>query len=237
MLVAAACALVLAPTNIVPGLLLAFPLATAGMLVLRRSLFSDVAPVLALATGAVFAVAVLATQYPTGGTGEWGGRYFALGLPVVVPVLLLALHRQGRTLAPVLRRGCAAALVVCSVALGMMSVVALRANHQEKERLVASIEAAEAVAGSGAPVVTTWSAAPRFAWPIFQSTPWLRVDSAGLPVLRQRLAAAGVDRFVFVTSDVDADRAELGGLDVLWHDEPTGRGRSVLVVRQAEVPR
>ena len=47
-------------------------------------------------TVALFAAAVLATQYATGGSGEWGGRYFALSLPLLVPLLVIGLGRSHR---------------------------------------------------------------------------------------------------------------------------------------------
>ena len=98
--VAAVVALVADPTNIVPGLLVAFPLAAVGLLALGRRSFSTPTATLACATFALFALAVIATQYRTGGTGEWGGRYFALGLPALVPVLVLALRRPGPDAGP-----------------------------------------------------------------------------------------------------------------------------------------
>lgn len=234
---AAVASLAVAPTNIVPGLLLAFPMMTPALLLLRRSLFDGPGPRLAMATAGLFALAVIATQYATGGTGEWGGRYFALAIPIVVPVLLLGLYRQGQTLDPLLRKGCATTLIVCSLALFAIAVLGLRANHQQKLRLVDSIEAGEAVAGAGAPVVTTWSAAPRFAWSSFDRIAWLRVDTAGIRRLRRQLVDRGVDRFVFVTANLADDRAQLAGLNVLWAEEPTGRGRAVLVVQEAGSPR
>jgi hypothetical protein len=117
-----------------------------------------------------------------------------------------------------------------------MAVLGLRDNHEEKRRLVASIAEGEARAGDGAPVVTTWSAASRFAWATFDRTGWLRVDGSRVEELRRRLSAQGVDRFVFVTSDLQADRPHLAGLDVVWSDGPTGPGRRVLVVQEARRP-
>ena len=94
LLVGAAAALALAagPVHLVPGLLIAFPVLAAGMtLVNRPALATDTARV-AFGTFVVFALGVAATQYERGGSGEWGGRYFAVGLPLVVPVVLLAIN-------------------------------------------------------------------------------------------------------------------------------------------------
>ena len=72
----------------------------AGLVLVRRGTFASPAARLATSTAALFALAVLATQYPVGGSMEWGGRFFHVGLPLVVPVLLLAVaaaRRRQRT--------------------------------------------------------------------------------------------------------------------------------------------
>ena len=109
---AAVVALVAGPANIVPGLLVAFPLAAAGLLLVDRATLATTAAKVAAGTFALFALAVLATQYSRGGSGEWGGRYFALGIPVVVPVLLAAVFAAGGRLAPQARRVAAGSLLV-----------------------------------------------------------------------------------------------------------------------------
>ncbi|MGI8807318.1 MAG: hypothetical protein ACR2KK_05670 [Acidimicrobiales bacterium] len=230
---AAVAALVVAPASVVPGLLVAFPLLAAGLAVLRRALFRDVGAALAGATSALFALGVIATQYPTGGTGEWGGRYFALAIPVIVPVVVLALYRQGLTLDRVTRRGALAALVLCSTALTTTAVFSLRSSHQYWDGFVGKVEQAQDIAGPGRPVVTTWSAAPRFSWAIFDRSPWLLAERDDVAEVRSALADRGTDRFVFVTVDVAADRELLTGLDVIWADGPLDGGRRILVVEES----
>ena len=231
--VAAVAALIVTPAAAVPGLLLAFPLLIAGLAVLRRPVLGRPGVTVALGTSGLFALAVLATQYPTGGGGEWGGRFFAPAVPVIVPVLLLALHRQGRRLAPVARRGAVGALVVCSLAVTSMALATLRSSHRYWSGVMASLEQAGAVAGPGAPALATWSTAPRYAWPILDRRPWLVTPTADVGRLRRAFAERGVDRFLFVTVDLDADRAALEGLDVLWSDGPLDGGRRILVVRES----
>jgi hypothetical protein len=201
-------AVVTGPANIVPGLLVAFPVLLAGLLLVSRSTLATATARLAGVTASVFALCVLATQYATGGTGEWGGRYFALGLPVAVPVLLLGLRDRGRALGPGARRGAVAAMAICSLAMATMAVEGLRANHQDKGVLLAAIDRAGVAAepGGRAVVVTTAVALPRWAWASFDRQRWLLAGPSGLDALTGRLREAGVARFVFVARVRSGDR-------------------------------
>jgi hypothetical protein len=229
---AALVALVVAPGNVVPGLLLAFPVATAGMLVLRRRHLGDAGAALLAATAALFSVAVLATQYAIGGSGEWGGRYFALMIPVAVPVLLAALRAEGRRLVPAVRRGVAGALVVCSASLSVMAVGALRADHRAGAREEDRIVAAGRATGDDRPVVlSTWIGGARLMWATFDDHRWLYVPEDEVATAVGRLRAAGVNRFVFVTTDLAAVGSHLAGLTVVVSDVAVeGRGRQILVL-------
>jgi hypothetical protein len=230
----AAVALVtIGPAVVVPGLLVAFPVLAAGLVVLRRPLFRDVGATIAMATAAIYACAVIATQYATGGTGEWGGRYFALAIPVVVPVLLLGLYRNGQRMERVARQSATGALVVCSFALAVTAMLSLRTSHREQAGLVRAIERAETVAGPGRPVVTTWKAVPRYSWAIFERRPWLLVDRTEIGALRESFVRVGTDRFVFITASPAADEPRLEGLEVVWAEEDfEGRVRILVLQRR-----
>jgi hypothetical protein len=224
---------VIGPAVVVPGLLVAFPLLTAGLLVLRRQLFHDVGATIAMATSAVYALAVIATQYPTGGTGEWGGRYFALAMPVVVPVLLLGLYRNGQGMERVARRAATVAVVVCSLAMAVNAVLSLRASHRDMAGVVSSIERAGELAGPSRPVVTTWQAVARYSWSIFDRHPWLLVERAQLGEVLESLARVKADRFVFVTANPAADQSRLDGHEVVWaHEDFDGRVRILVLQRR-----
>jgi hypothetical protein len=122
--------------------------------------------------------------------------------------------------------------VVCSAALSVMAVGALRGSHRAAARVVTRIEAAGRVTGDPRPVVlTTWIAGARLAWPTFDDHRWLYVTEDEVATAVARLRAAGVDRFVFVTNDMDRVRPQLAGVDVVASDVPAGgRGRQVLVL-------
>ena len=135
---AAVAALVIGQTTIVPGLLIACPLVLVGLLASRRSTgrgSTTTTASLAAGTFAGFAIAVIATQYGTGGSGEWGGRYFAIGLPLLVPVCLLNLQRIGEALPAATRRLATGALLVCVTCLSTMGIGGLRATDQFSGRL------------------------------------------------------------------------------------------------------
>lgn len=228
-------ALAIEPTNVVPGLLVAFPVATGGLLVLRRRLFDDVGLLVLGATAGLFTVAVLGTQYAEGGNAEWGGRYFALIVPAAAPLLLAALHAEGLALSALVRRGVATALLVCTLALSMMAIGGLRASNLAAAQMVARVQAAGRLTGDPRPVVlTTWVAGPRLLWPTFTDHRWLYVRRDDVGEAANRLHAAGIDRFLFVTLDLVEDRPQLAGFTVVAADGPgNGQGQQVLVVQSA----
>ena len=236
-LVAAGCALLAlaaAPATVVPGLLIAFPLATAGLLLVERGTLRTTAAHLAFGVFTLFALAVIATQYTKGGSGEWGGRYFAVGLPFLTPVLLLALRQAGGRLAPQPRRRAVAALAVCSVALATMGVATLRSSHRNTAQLVAMFDRAGGAAGTAQPVLlTTEGSAPRFAWQAFDRQRWLLAEPSGLGDVLDRLRTAGVARLAFVTRNLERDRPQLGPRVTVLATDGTAsdRGWHVLVLQ------
>lgn len=187
---------------IIPGLLVAFPLLLAGMVVLRRSEVTTVASRLCLATSALFAVAVLLTQYAKGGGGEWGGRYFALALPVVVPPLLDALRTAGGRLDATARRRVLAASAVVCLALSLTAVLALRHLHQGVTELTDTVleVAAQTEAGDGGlpVVVSKEESLPRFAWADLDQGRFLIADGDALDTLAGRLHETGIEQVVLV---------------------------------------
>lgn len=208
---AAVGALVVDPTNVVPGLLVACPLVTAGLVVLRRTTLVSVVAQVCLGAFVVFALAVAATQYATGGSGEWGGRYFALGLPMLLPVVLLALAQLGDRLGRATRQAGLAALVVCCVAMTTMSLSSLRAAHRLTADLMVSADQAGLATGDPRPVmVATRGLIPRMAWGTFDHQRWLLADPEDLGGLVGRVAATGVNQVVLVSDDLGHDLDRIG---------------------------
>ena len=234
--VAALAALATGPDSLVPGLLVALPLAPVGVVLLRRDQLRPAATPLAAGTFALFAVAVLATQYPQGGSGEWGGRYFALGLPLLVPVALAGVAGHRDRIDPVAAWAGAAALVACTAAVSIMAVTTLRSNHRFTADLLARIERGGAEVGGQPVLVTTAPAVPRLAWRTFDRQRWLLAEEDDLSNLVTRLRAAGVTRFGVVTNRLaqDQPRLERAGARIVGRDgRPDGGDWQVLVVDAA----
>ncbi len=74
------------PVGQVTGLVAAFPLLVMGLVQLRRADLASFTARVCLITSAVAASLVLATSYSIGGAAEWGGRFYHLLLPLVVPL-------------------------------------------------------------------------------------------------------------------------------------------------------
>jgi hypothetical protein len=227
-------ALVSGPTTVVPGLLLAFPLVVAGVLLVGRRTFRSQAARVAAGVSTLFVLAVIATQYAKGGGGEWGGRYFALAIPLYVPVLLLALRDAGGRLSSQTARTALIALAACSIVMSTIGLGALRSSHRASARLVAAVDrAGRTVAGVEPVMVTTQGSVPRFAWSTFDRQRWLLASPEGLDDLLGRLRAAGVAQVGFVTRDLPRDRATLdrAGADIVSDDGSLSeRGWHVLVI-------
>ncbi|HEV3400415.1 MAG TPA: hypothetical protein VG078_01230, partial [Acidimicrobiales bacterium] len=224
-------ALVTGPDTLVPGLVVTLPLA-AGVLLLRRHQLGSPATLMAAGTFALFGLGVLATQYPQGGSGEWGGRYFALGLPLLVPLALAALAAHRRQVDRATART-AAALVVCTAAVSVMAVASLSSSHRFTSELMATIERGGEQVGERPVLVTTAPAVPRLAWQTFDHQRWLLADEDDLADLVGRLRRAGVGRFGLVTNRLSRDQATVeaaGGRVVSRDGRPDGRDWQVLVV-------
>lgn len=200
----------------VPGLLVAFPLLPVGVILLRRPAWSDTTTRLVVGTAAVFCLAVLVTQYSIGGSMEWGGRYFHLALPVVVPVLLASIRAAGATLDRTTARLGATALAVVSAVLLVFSVGTVTRLHDATKPLVDGVIATAESTGQQRPiVVTNMEALARLTWRQSTHARYLAVpESEELTEVAERLRSDGVEEFVFASAwEHDEDRALLVGYE------------------------
>jgi len=215
----------------VPGLLVAFPLLTAGIAALgRRHIARNAATTVAFVTFVLFSLAVLATQYREGGSGEWGGRYFLLAIPVVVPVVLAALADLGERLAPTTRRQLLAMAAVGCLALTGTAARALDAKQHQDEQAVDAVEAAVADA-PGAVVVATDGLAARYGWRhVVAGEEWLVGETPELLAELGRLLADEGRPLVLWTTDEEGSTAALSGsYEVVDRRRPEGiSARTVL---------
>ena len=225
-----------APASAVPGLLVAFPLLWFG-LSLGGWARDGLARPLVL-TGAVLAAAVAATQYRQGGGFEWGARYTHLALPLVVPVVAVALVRAARRVDRSTVTVVGVALLVVSLALSTMGLRTKRDLEAAAGRLGEQILEVAPPSHLGADdrdgrpvVVSTEFVVPQVVWPELDDARWLRLRDdeeisrvTGPDPRIEALVRAGVDRFTFVTLDLGRDRALLGEARVVeerrsgpWH--------------------
>ncbi len=208
------------PAGAIPGLALAFPVGWFLLWAAGRRIGDAVdAPLLAIAAGFTVVV-VLLTEYAIGGGVEWGGRYFAIVIPVAVPALLYAavpvVNRHGAELCRVV----VAALVVLSLAAALTAGQALRHVHLATAAVLDDIADAAHVAGTSGgltrPVVVTSNRLlPQIDHRDFGRYDWVATDPDHLTRYGDRLAALGVDRVVLVSDDPQDDLRALPGWRVV----------------------
>lgn len=199
------------PTALIPGLVVAFPVLFAGfVLVDRGDVRTDVARVLAVFVALSWG-AVLATQYRTGGGGEWGGRYFAVALPAAVALASVSLVRvqEGLT-GPVRRRflGLAAVVILLPVVMGILGL------QQARERTAALTgrvqdELVDPGDGGRPVVVTTLPGLGRWSWEDVDEGRWLLVEDDELATVGARLHELGIEQLLFVSGDAVVEREQL----------------------------
>lgn len=212
----------------VPGLLVVFPVLVAGLVSLRRTVLAESTPRVLLATWVLFSLGVLATQYRVGGNGEWGGRYFALCVPLVVPVALDALRVSGLLVASSTRRVAVVALVVTTAAVSFAAVREVRASHQRADAEASSvnrISAATRPGDGGQPVIVTSEAVfPRTAWKMFTERRMAMPPRNRMPEYLGRLRRAGILELTFVTRDPQLHLEQLSTSYRVEHVVSLGRG-------------
>lgn len=123
------------------GLFAAAPLLLAGLFLLRRSDVSQPLVATSLLTLAFFATGLVATGYSEGGAAEWGGRFYAVILPLLVPIAIMGLSHLRELGSVTAGRVAIACMVVVSLAMATMAVGtnrSIRSNSREFSRATMS---------------------------------------------------------------------------------------------------
>ena len=196
-------------------------------------MFHEPVEALSAVTFVAFSSAVILTQYAQGGTSEWGGRYFAVGIPFA----LIALGGSTQRLVE-LRRDLSAsiagpALLSSLIILGG-GLLGLRQSKQLVNRLEESVEQASELtvepgsidgANNEVVVVSTVNGASRWAWESAQDEAWLLVPPEDIDEAMERLDTAGFTRVVVVAETRHETDRSLGpyvSVDVVepWEASP-----------------
>ncbi|CAA9231167.1 MAG: hypothetical protein AVDCRST_MAG76-1249 [uncultured Acidimicrobiales bacterium] len=233
--------LLLGDVGMVPGLLPATPWLVAGVASTRRSgLRPGLSRFLAVASVAS-AGAILATQYSFGGGVEWGGRFYAVVLPLASPVAVAALwpDSPGWWRTPVAPPVMAAVGLTALVSVG--GLLAIRSGHDSAASVGRELARAAAASPPGRPgdpdhravVVGPQRLWPQLLWPHLDEHRWVTAERDHLPCTLFGLREAGFDSLVLLGPRVDdlVSLAEPQG----WRAAPGPPGRFTRLV-QARVP-
>ena len=194
--------LVAAPPDMVSGIIPAFPIGVAAVILAAPSIGRI--PLLKMLSGwfATFVALVVLTQYSIGGAWEWGSRFLAVGLVLVLPVAAVGLLRTWDLLpAGRLRAGLTAAtlaLAVLPLAMGLLAHRDARINNAAN---VATAHELAVATGSNL-VVSTNPAVPRTdTTQIEGPIRWLWAWPDELAPLLSRLEDAGFDEVAFASRE------------------------------------
>ena len=228
---ACACAaFVVDPGHLVPGLLLASPVLLVGLVMLDRAVVRRPMPALLAATALLFTLAVFATQYSDAGNA-WGGRFLAVGLPVVTPLASIGLIGGLRSLPRASRRLATVGVVSMVVAMGAMAIASLVTDRRFTESMRTTVAAvtARSAPGDGDPrpvVLAGERASGRLLWSLAIEQRWLTSRDDDVALHASRLRAAGVRRLVVITPNPQRVIEQLRP----WYDAPDGVDRVSVMV-------
>lgn len=201
--------------RVVPGLLIAFPLAVFGIGLVDRVSLEPSGRLVLTATAALFIAGVLATQYRVGGSAEWGGRYFALAVPILTVLAVDGLARRAPALPAGTRRWAGAGLVACSGLMAVAAVSSITGVHDYYEAVVTKMEVVGRSTspgdGGGAVVVSAYPNIARRGWPTNAEQRWLYNSEKELGgELAMRLDRFGIEELLFVHMNNDDVEPYLG---------------------------
>lgn len=188
----------LADPRVIPGIVLAFPLLTAGALAAGTRQVWPTAIRRSGEAAGLFALVVLATQYSVGGGAEWGWRYVAVALPAVCAGLSIPLVALARSPARPARIALAGVVLV-GLLVPLGGVVAQRRTVERVAKLLDRTDAGFASTGADV-IVAADSSFGRYVWPrsLDGDVVTVRTGVDELDQLLGFLAVRGVDQFLLV---------------------------------------
>ncbi len=204
--------LAVSPAALVPGLVAAFPALFGGLLLIERRTLSEDRLAELLGGFVLFCGAVLATQYRYGGGGEWGGRYFAVGLPFGIAVAAVAVVRAGARLGSAERRRTALLMAAPMLITSTLGLLGLRTTRHQTDQLAQDLSAAidvVATTETNPVVISSIPGLGRWMWADVDRGRWLRVPSDELATTAARLQELGVKELAFVSRHPETELAQL----------------------------
>jgi len=204
------------------GLFAACPLLLLGVALVRWRGAGSTTHMLG-AAAALYAAAVVATEYPIGGGLEWGGRFFA---PLFAPLAVLAvvgLHRrlptdrEPRRLVSALLAGVVAVGAVAS----LLTTAHLRNDHVQTTAAVLRHPAAI--------TVTTVPALPNVSWSADDEITWMWASPTRLPALLASLRSQAVATVTLI-ADIGTPPTAFGGYTLDRETREPALGRLGLTV-------
>jgi len=202
---------------LVNGLLPAFPVLGAGLLVARRDLLGKPVVAVLLATCASTAVVLCFVIYDDGGSTQWGGRFFHFLVPLVAPVVAIGGVRSLSSLDARQRRLVVSGIAVVAVsvsAMGVRTEIKFRSIH-EKIRHAAEQSVPRDPSGltSGAVLVVATRRNDGLSRTLWRKNPdfvTIRSASSSTFSLLRKLHAHGLNS-AYVLTPVNIDLMEFGG--------------------------
>jgi len=231
------------PSSPVPAILWACPLLTVALVLGDRTLLSTTPRRILSLTTVLFTAGVLVTQYGNGGGIQWGFRYFAVALPFVIPLALIAIVDGASRLSEEDRRVVLPMLVGLCALVTILGFVSLRSTRNENATIADGTRAAylaTPAADGGKPVVvsTEIGRIDRYDWKHVDEARWLILDEdhrAQLGDYFQRIGGLGVGQLTLVTDDLDRDRPLFNGARVI-SDRPLPAGHHAVTLALPGLP-
>jgi len=227
----------LADPVLVFGLVMACPLLVVGLVRGVPDLWADAEARFCAVTSALFVGAVVATQYRFGGVAEWGGRYFAAGLPFLIVLAMPGLERALAAFPKDQARRLAVLALAAGFIVNLAGLDGLRQSRLRTQALVDEIaQSMLAVDAAGTQasrpiVITTVPAIGRLSWDHVDDGRWLLVDKDELGAVARRLAELDVKLFTLVTFESDDELADIESLyrPEAWAKTPDIPGDVIIV--------